>query len=101
MRGFDGIGGSGLAQIGRIYSGGGDFQRFDQDWARASEGADAAAGERDAATIGRERRGLGASGWAPSLTRRGFQWQACCFRKKNRSLTRFRGFGMTIDFSRL
>jgi hypothetical protein len=54
MRGFNGIGGGGGAQIGRIYAGGRDIQRFDQDWASASEGAGAAASERDAATIAGE-----------------------------------------------
>jgi hypothetical protein len=48
MRGVDGIGIGGGAQVGRIYSGGGDIQGFDQDWADASEAADAAAGQRDA-----------------------------------------------------
>ena len=51
MRGFDGAGGGGGAQVGRIYSGGGDIQGFDQDWAGAREGADEAAGDADAAAV--------------------------------------------------
>ena len=51
MRGFDGIGVRSCAQAGRIYSGGGDIQGFDQDWAGASEIPDETAGERDTAAF--------------------------------------------------
>jgi hypothetical protein len=51
MRSFNGIGVSSGTQAGRVHSGGGDIQGFDQDWAGAGEISDEATGERDAAAI--------------------------------------------------
>jgi len=42
LRRIDGVGVSGGAQAGRVHSGGGDIQGFDQDWAGAGEISDEA-----------------------------------------------------------